>query len=149
MDQLRALSVRQPWAHAIVHCGKDVENRSRRLGHRGWTLIHASAADSEEEWKAALAFMRSQRVAPGMVYHPSRTREEMRHGGIVGIARIVDSVSASPSPWWMGPCGLVIDRAHQLPFVPCKGTVAPMFWRPDPEVLDALRPAVAALGLAL
>jgi hypothetical protein len=42
----RAISVRQPWAWAIVHAGKDVENRSRRdpwrsaVGER--ILIHAA-----------------------------------------------------------------------------------------------------------
>lgn len=141
MDQLRALSVRQPWAHAIVHHGKDVENRTRRLGHRGWTLIHASANASDDQVASALGFMGQLGVVPD--------RGQMRWGGIVGVALIIDSVCSSASPWWMGPFGLVIDQAHPLPFVRCKGTVAPLFWRPDGATLDALRPAVAALGLAL
>ena len=41
MDELRALSVRQPWAWAICH-GKDVENRSRGTRYRGLLAIHAS-----------------------------------------------------------------------------------------------------------
>lgn len=31
----KALSVRQPWASAIVFAGKDVENRSLRTHYRG------------------------------------------------------------------------------------------------------------------
>lgn len=40
---IRALTVRQPWAWAIIHGGKDVENRSRNIarGHRGPVAIHA------------------------------------------------------------------------------------------------------------
>jgi hypothetical protein len=41
---MRALSVRQPYAWLIVAGLKDVENRSRRLRHRGPLLIHASIA---------------------------------------------------------------------------------------------------------
>src|SRR5512135_2097795 len=40
--QIKALSVRQPWANAIM-LGKDVENRSRYFAHRGLLLIHASS----------------------------------------------------------------------------------------------------------
>ena len=48
-DLLRAISIRQPWAWAVVHAGKDVENRSATaprqfksaVGQR--VLIHASS----------------------------------------------------------------------------------------------------------
>lgn len=140
MDQLRALSVRQPWAHAIVHSGKDVENRSRRLGHRGWTLIHASACMTDEDLRDATRFMRSAGL-------PVPAEADLQFGGVVGIARIIGCECASPSPWWMGPFGLIIDRAHPLPFTRCKGTVAPLFWKPDAETLDRLRPSVEALKL--
>jgi hypothetical protein len=39
---LKALAVRQPWAWLIVNGFKDIENRSRRIHHRGPLLIHAS-----------------------------------------------------------------------------------------------------------
>ncbi|RUQ07035.1 hypothetical protein D8M34_06075 [Microbacterium sp. HSID17254] len=40
---MRILTVRQPWAWAIVHGGKDVENRPRNItgGYRGPVAIHA------------------------------------------------------------------------------------------------------------
>jgi hypothetical protein len=44
---IRALSVRQPWAAAIAHLGKTVENRSWPTNHRGPVAIHASAALDE------------------------------------------------------------------------------------------------------
>lgn len=42
--ELRILTVRQPWAHAIVSLGKDVENRSRNIAgaYRGPIAIHAA-----------------------------------------------------------------------------------------------------------
>ena len=41
---MRAITVRQPWAWAIVHGGKDVENRTRNIagGYRGPVAIHVS-----------------------------------------------------------------------------------------------------------
>ena len=48
-DALRVLTVRQPWAWAIIHGGKDVENRVRSLGpYRGPVAIHASLALDHE-----------------------------------------------------------------------------------------------------
>lgn len=43
----KALTIRQPWAWATIHAGKNPENRSGGSGlprHRGWTLIHAGSA---------------------------------------------------------------------------------------------------------
>lgn len=40
---MKALSLTQPWAHAVVHLGKRVENRDwRGCSFRGPFLIHAS-----------------------------------------------------------------------------------------------------------
>lgn len=43
---MRALTVRQPWAWAIMHGGKDVENRSRNIAgsYRGPVAITAGLA---------------------------------------------------------------------------------------------------------
>lgn len=38
---MKALTVKQPWAWAIIHGGKDIENRSRPTRHRGQLYIHA------------------------------------------------------------------------------------------------------------
>lgn len=51
---LRAITVRQPWAWAIVHGGKDVENRTRNIagGFRGPVAIHAGLAfDDAGTWE--------------------------------------------------------------------------------------------------
>lgn len=43
---MRILTVRQPWAWAIIHGGKDVENRVRNIAgdYRGPVAIHAGLA---------------------------------------------------------------------------------------------------------
>lgn len=41
---MKALTVRHPWAWAIIHGGKDVENRSRPTKYRGLLHIHAGKA---------------------------------------------------------------------------------------------------------
>lgn len=45
---MKALTVKQPWAHAIIHLGKDVENRSRPTKQRGQLYIHAGKTHSQE-----------------------------------------------------------------------------------------------------
>jgi hypothetical protein len=41
---MKALTVKEPWAAAIVQWGKDVENRSRPTKYRGQLYIHAGKA---------------------------------------------------------------------------------------------------------
>ena len=47
---MRILTVRQPWAYAIVHLGKDVENRVRNIAgdYRGPVAIHAALAEDSD-----------------------------------------------------------------------------------------------------
>jgi len=49
----RALSIRQPWAYAILHLGKDVENRPWRTHRRGRILVQAAITVTREEREAA------------------------------------------------------------------------------------------------
>lgn len=54
---MRILTVRQPWAWAIIHGGKDVENRSRNIAgnYRGPIAIHAGMAiDAEAAYDLSL-----------------------------------------------------------------------------------------------
>lgn len=46
---MRILTVRQPWAWAIIHGGKDVENRVRNIAgtYRGPVAIHVAKADAD------------------------------------------------------------------------------------------------------
>jgi hypothetical protein len=79
---IKFLIIRQPSAHLIVHGDMTVENRSWSTRFRGLVLIHAGL-------KTAIN-------VPQLALEAS----EMRCGGIIGIAEIVDCVVSlgGPSP---------------------------------------------------
>lgn len=106
----RALSIRQPWAWAILHAGKDIENRKWRTQYRGRFFIHASKTVDIE----ALEYLRSQGYqVPGI--------EQLPTGGIVGSAEIVDCVQQTDSVWFSGPYGFVLRKPCVLPLYPMRG----------------------------
>lgn len=117
-----ALSIRQPWCAFIVHGLKPVENRSWKTNFRGPVLIHAGtrpadAFEGEDEfWQEVLG-----RPFPEEMLGRGSALAPM--GGIVGVADIVDCVTAHPSPWFFGPFGFVLANARPLPFTPCKGAL--------------------------
>lgn len=113
---MRALSIRQPWAWLIIHGGKDIENRSWHTTFRGRFLVHASGAMTRHEYQAAAEWVRE---GPGKVFLPAF--EELQRGGVIGSVELVDSVSASASPWYMGQVGFVLRDPRSLPFLPLKG----------------------------
>lgn len=84
---MRILTVRQPWAWAIIHGGKTVENRVRNIAgsYRGPIAIHAGLADDLEAWKSLL---RTDIHAWGRAMD---SRESLLHGVIVGVVDLVDS----------------------------------------------------------
>lgn len=72
---MRILTVRQPWAWAIVHGGKDVENRPRNIagGYRGPIAIHAGLAydrDSHERSRVLRAAQDAAAIALGAEVFP-------------------------------------------------------------------------------
>ena len=150
---MRALSIRQPWAWAILHAGKDIENRDwkgyggklgRDKGFRGDVLIHASQRPNPtrlvREGEEFSAFCRERRITLPDGEHPGvlSCRDLFRDcGGIVGIARIVDirpNGEAPASRWAIpGLLGLVLAQVEAFPqMVPCNG--ARGFWTVPPGV---------------
>lgn len=121
-----ALSVRQPWAWAIVHAGKDIENRSifalRNLQPiRGARAIHAGRVMTRQEYEHGRAFM----LGLGIDCPPAA---ELPRGGIVGAVEVVDVVRSSASPWFAGPRGLVLRNAVACEFVPAIGALGYFTW---------------------
>jgi len=68
--QMRILTVRQPWAWAIIHGGKDVENRVRNLAgdYRGPIAIHAGLGydDDHDRQLVGAAVGNWRRANPGV-----------------------------------------------------------------------------------
>jgi hypothetical protein len=124
MRQIRALSIRQPWAALLVAGLKTIEVRSWWTGHRGLVLIHASKIpDPRPEIWAKL---------PGSFQDLARLR-----GGIIGQATLTNcrvyafaSDFAADVKWhlndadWFEPPRLYgFEFAHPevLPFRECRG----------------------------
>ncbi len=118
---MRALSIRQPWAWAIVSGYKSIENRTWRAHHRGPLLIHAGKGMTRKEFDDFLDTALAAAV-PLAVLNDLRP-ENLPRGGIVGQARLVDCVTEHPSRWFFGPYGFVLDEAKPLPFRPCPGAL--------------------------
>lgn len=148
---MKALSVRQPWAWAILHAGKRIENRSRADGRApdlcryiGPLLIHAAKGCTAEEWWSATAWMTMADLAKqrpsshGIPVVPEL--RDLARGGIVGACTVVGYVGPSgdvyrangvrdPHPgedmrWHVkGSFGLVLADVRPLPFMPYKGAL--------------------------
>lgn len=124
-----ALSVRQPWAWAIIYGGKDIENRSwQAVNHglkmRGRICIHASKGITRSEYDDASEFMASI----GVSCPPAAT---LMRGGIVGTVTVNDVVKDSDSPWFFGPRGLVLSDPEPCEFVPSVGKLGYFNWQRD------------------
>lgn len=83
-----ALTIRQPWAWAIIHAGKDVENRSWPTNYRGPLAIHAAIKDDTEAMRSPVL----HRAIGLQPYQPI-------HGAVIGIVDVTDCVRDSASPW--------------------------------------------------
>ena len=114
---MKALSIRQPWAWAVAHAGKDVENRNWHMRYRGPLAIHAAKSMTRARYEAFMRFWneglreehKSQRaplVVPGS--------EDLRRGAIIAVAEAVDCVHESDSRWFAGPHGLLLRNVYAL-----------------------------------
>ena len=54
---------------------------------------------------------------------------DLQRGGIIGKADIIDCVSYSASPWFVGRCGFVLVNQRRTEFQPCRGMLG--FFKPD------------------
>ena len=121
-----ALSIRQPWAWLIMEGGKDIENRDWPTQVRGRVLIHASKQMTREEYDSGINYAKGARNelrGRGITLAPitSPGRDHLSRGGIIGSVEIVDCVSDSTSPWFMGRFGFVLRDPRPMPFMPYKG----------------------------
>ena len=126
-----ALSIRQPWAWAIINAGKDIENRSWPTKQRGLICIHADKGMTNREWYDAAFFMfRSFGIVPPGTNANSHANSEMLDRvGIIGTAEILDCVEASESPWFQGRYGFVLRNVQPVDFIPVKGALGFFDWR--------------------
>lgn len=127
---MKALSVRQPWAWAILFAGKRIENRTRSTNFRGEFLLHASKSCGRYEYLEAVQWMVVHRFVRHELFRRPGDQglpllpalDELARGGIVGRATLVDVVppanAAGARAEWHNPgsFGYVLDDVHELPF---------------------------------
>jgi hypothetical protein len=121
---MKGISIRQPWAWAILHAGKDIENRGRRWSLRGRVAVHASATMTRDEILAIddIASLTGLRVPIVADFRACGLL-----GAMIGTVEIVDCVEHSTSPWFFGPFGLVLrePRPFKTP-IPYRGALGVM-----------------------
>lgn len=138
---MKVLSLRQPWANAVVFGGKRIENRRWNTKFRGEFLIHAAKAMPDDYYEDTVQWM----AQAGLVF-PTPDRDTIKRGGIIGIARL-DGVlrpksgklvsedeaafsahhpdAAEILKWWMPEqYGFVLRDVRPLPFLPMRGALS-------------------------
>jgi hypothetical protein len=140
---VKALTIRQPWADAIAHGPKRIENRTRRTNVRGPILIHAGATTY-----AAVGRLAIEEITGG---NPDTVWPGTR-GAILAVASIVGCHIGNGccQPWgqtqtlrsepqiWHWELADVIALPEP---VPARGALG--FWTPTDDVLAAVETQLA------
>ena len=151
---MRALTVRQPWAAAIIHWGKTVENRTRNLAgsYRGPVAIHAGLTPdtaAQGSWPlGALIPMEAWRVRGAFV-------------GVVDLVDVHQGPNTEGEPWravrscfqpgkpygacsrWAQSDAWHLTLANPRPLatpIPARGRLG--LWTPEPDVVEQLEEAI-------
>ncbi len=133
---MKAITLRQPWAWAIINAGKDIENRNWKTHFRGRVAIHAATGMTRGEYDWACEYIRG--VDRG-IRIPAY--EDLERGAIIGSVEIVDCVQDSDSPWFTGKYGFVLARPRRLREpIPCKGALS--FWNVSPDIEARIKKAI-------
>lgn len=154
MTDIRGLTIRQPWAYAIAHAEKTIENRGWTTGYRGLIAIHAAAsAGPRDQWEYAADMVADLANIP---YRDVERGMQVR-SAIVAVAYLSGVCSTSYGlPHRMGlacDCGpWAMPRQRHLKLigvtalarpVPCKGALG--LWRLPPHVAAAVQKQTRAV----
>lgn len=126
---LKVLSIRQPWAWLIVHGPKRFENREWAALNPAMAgvapgqrfLIHAGKGMTRDEYAAGHSMAEERGVVlPAF--------DELKRGGIVGMATVVRWHYTKPALDWAFGTGIELTDVKPLEFMPCKGALG--FFKP-------------------
>lgn len=133
MADFRALSIRQPWAWAIINGLKGVENRTWKSNYRGRLFVHAAKYEDLDSVSWVMARAADQL---GIATHQAM-ESYLRHrdlGCVIGEVQMIGCVEgrdARPQdPWYFGPCGFVLSDPIRYKPIPCRGHLG-IFPLPD------------------
>jgi hypothetical protein len=129
---IRALSIRQPWAELILRRRKPIEIRTWKSEYRGWLLIHASG-----NWEATSA--REMGI----------NKHAVTQSAFVGIAKVKEirpftrkdasllKKKRGGDGWWgPGQFAWVLESVHRIEPIPFKGRLG--LFRPPARVLHGV-----------
>lgn len=122
---MKALTIKQPWAHLIALGIKDVENRTWRTHFRGRIYIHASASKPEYFKNLTLVQLHSLPVEA----KENVVKRSYCTSAIIGEVEIVDCIKDSKSIWAIeGSWHWVLKNAvmYEKPIPNVKGKLS--FW---------------------
>lgn len=123
---MKVLSVRQPWAWAIIYGGKNIENRNWQTSYRGPLAIHAGKGFdfTMEEMRIGLRGDYGEPITTML----KQFRGNDIRGAIIGVVDLVDCQPswACDSPWKAGDdpdyfCWRLENPRPLVTPVPCKG----------------------------
>jgi len=122
---MKALSIRQPWAWAIAHAKKDVENRTWHMRYRGVLALHASKSMTRSRYETFERFWREGLGEEYIRRFPLLPlASDLIRGAVIAVAEAVDCVHESESRWFAGPHGLLLQNLRVLAEpVYCRGAL--------------------------
>jgi hypothetical protein len=127
--KIKCLSLRQPWAWAILYANKRIENRIWTTRYRGPFLLHAARGYEDHEVAQARHFMVSKGLVAEKDIPPI---EELPRGGVVGKTLLlavtppgkecVELPEGIDLRWRMpDQYGFVLGPTEPVPFRPLRG----------------------------
>ena len=126
------LTVRQPYAWAIITGAKDIENRKQKRRYVGRLYIHAALTEVADHVDECVA-----RVGKHLGVSDAAALDEYRRhlghglGAIIGSVHMFGCAVHHESAWFQGPFGYLLRDPEPLTKpVPCKGS--PNFFKFTP-----------------
>ena len=150
---MKALSIRQPWAWLICAGYKDIENRNWKIGRKSqhgpyssyhqanFTIelpcrIYVHAGKSVDNDGAIWLWENKENLSiQGAMPEWVEICNIWRESAIIGEVDIVDCVTESKSPWFVGKYGFTLANPllYEKP-IPCKGKLG--FF--EPEIMEKI-----------
>jgi hypothetical protein len=128
---MKALTLHPPWAWAIAHAGKNVENRTWATNYRGPLAIHAGLSTASD--RACLAWLDRLQIEPP---------RQWPRGAIVAVAELVGvHLIEDMDPfnrWAQGPVCWCLENVRALAQpIPFKGVQG--LWNVPVDVQERIR----------
>jgi hypothetical protein len=129
---IRGLTLHRPWAWAIAHGTKRIENRQWEPPN--WMLGEYLAIHAGKKWDIEGAVTVAE--LHGLKWAHQLPPESVAEG-IAAVAQLVGVKTESDDPWFSGPFGWELARIVPLDPIPCRGRQK--LWHLPPDVLEQVR----------